>query len=172
RGCLRGSSSTRPITSTGGSTSIGWMRKGVVRCSPISGGSSSASSSRGRASVLSEASPILPIVTVRVAFLGNDRWSVPPLEAIMGEPDLEPVLVVTNPAKPAGRGSQPTRTAVAEVAVRAQLPLLEAESLRMGASLEALLGVAPDVVVVVAYGEILQREVLEAGPFGALNLHF
>src|SRR5439155_278995 len=119
-----------------------------------------------------ESSPILRSVTVRVAFLGNDRWSVPPLEAILGEPDLEPVLVVTNPAKPAGRGSQPTRTAVAEVAVRAQLPLLEAESLRMGASLEALLGVAPDVVVVVAYGEILQREVLEAGPFGALNLHF
>ena len=111
-------------------------------------------------------------MTVRVAFLGNDRWSVPPLEAILGEPDLEPVLVVTNPAKPAGRGAHPTRTAVAEAATRAQLPLLETESLRTIASLEALLSAEPDVVVVVAYGEILQREVLEAGPFGALNLHF
>ena len=111
-------------------------------------------------------------MTVRVVFLGNDRWSVPPLEAIIGEPDLDPVLIVTNPAKPAGRGSHPTRTPVAEAAVRAQLPLLEAESLRVGSSLEALLAAAPDVVVVVAYGEILQREVLEAGGFGALNLHF
>jgi methionyl-tRNA formyltransferase len=111
-------------------------------------------------------------VTVRVAFLGNDRWSVPPLEAILGEPDLEPVLVVTNPAKPAGRGSHPTRTAVADVAARAQLPLLETESLRAGASLEVLLAASPDVVVVAAYGEILQREVLEAGPSGAINLHF
>ena len=111
-------------------------------------------------------------MTVRVVFLGNDRLSVPPLEAIIGEPDLDPVLIVTNPAKPAGRGSHPTRTPVAEAAARARLPLLEAESLRAGSSLEALLAAAPDVVVVVAYGEILQREVLEAGGFGALNLHF
>jgi methionyl-tRNA formyltransferase len=111
-------------------------------------------------------------VTIRVAFLGNDRWSVPPLEAIIGEPDLEPVLVVTNPAKPAGRGSHPTPTAVAEVAARAQLPVLEAEGLRAPSSLETLLGATPDVVVVVAYGEILQPETLQAGPFGALNLHF
>ena len=111
-------------------------------------------------------------MTIRVAFLGNDRWSVPPLEAIIGEPDLEPVLVVTNPAKPAGRGSHTTPTAVAEVAARAQLPLLEAEGLRAPSSLETLLGATPDVVVVVAYGEILQRETLQAGPFGALNLHF
>lgn len=110
-------------------------------------------------------------MTVRVAFLGNDRLSVPPLEAIIGEPDLDPVLIVTNVAKPAGRGSHPTRTPVADVAARAGLPLLEAESLRVSASLEALLSAAPDVVVVVAYGEILQREVLEAGRFGALNLH-
>ena len=111
-------------------------------------------------------------MTIRVAFLGNDRWSVPPLEAIIGEPELQPVLIVTNPAKPAGRGSHPARTAVAEVAVRARLPLLETESLRAASSLETLLAAAPDVVVVVAYGEILQRETLEAGPFGALNLHF
>ena len=112
-------------------------------------------------------------MTIRVAFLGNDRWSVPPLEAIIGEPDLEPVLVVTNPAKPAGRGSHPTATAVAEVAARAQLPLLETQGLRAPpSSLETLLAATPDVVVVVAYGEILQRETLEAGPFGALNLHF
>jgi len=91
-------------------------------------------------------------VTIRVAFLGNDRWSVPPLEAIIGEPDLEPVLVVTNPAKPAGRGPHPTPTAVAEVAARAQLPLLEAQGLRAPSSLETLLAATPDVVVVVAYG--------------------
>ena len=111
-------------------------------------------------------------MTIRVAFLGNDRWSVPPLEAIIGEPDLEPVLVVTNPPKPAGRGSHPTPTAVAEAAARAQLPLLETQGLRAPSSLETILAAMPDVVVVVAYGEILQRETLQAGPFGALNLHF
>src|SRR6266550_4400869 len=172
RVCSRGSSSTRRIISTGSSTSIGWMKPGVARCSPISAGSSSGCRSRVRGGVRNEPSPILPSVTIRVAFLGNDRWSVPPLEAIIGEPDLEPVLVVTNPAKPAGRGSHATPTAVAELAARAQLPLLEAEGLRAPSSLETLLAATPDVVVVVAYGEILQRETLQAGPFGALNLHF
>jgi len=90
-------------------------------------------------------------VTIRVAFLGNDRWSVPPLEAIIGEPDLEPVLVVTNPPKPAGRGSHPTPTAVAEAAARAQLPLLETQGLRAPSSLETILAAMPDVVVVVEH---------------------
>src|SRR2546427_8659460 len=148
------------------------MRRGVARCWPTSGVSSWVSRSRGHEGVRSESSPILPDVTVRVVFLGNDRLSVPPLEAIIGEPDLDPVLVVTNPAKPAGRGSHPTRTPVAEAAARAQLPLLEAESLRAGSSLEALLAATPDVVVVVAYGEILQRDVLEAGGVGGPNPPF
>src|SRR5207245_10174459 len=124
--------------------------------------SSWVSRSRGHEGVRSESSPILPDVTVRVVFLGNDRLSVPPLEAIIGEPDLDPVLIVTNPAKPAGRGSHPTRTPVAQAAARAQLPLLGAESLPARASLEGLLAASPDVRGLVACADIPQPDALEA----------
>src|SRR2546430_12466249 len=137
----------RPITSTACSTSIAWMRRGVARCWPTSGGSSWVSRSRGHEGVRSESSPILPRVTVRVVFLGNDRLSVPPLEAIIGEPDLDPVLIVTNPAKPAGPGSQPTRTAVAEAPARAQLPLLQAGSPPAGSSPQGPPAAPPPFVV-------------------------
>jgi methionyl-tRNA formyltransferase len=110
-------------------------------------------------------------VSVRVAFLGNDAWSVPSLEAIDGEPDLDPVIVITNPPKPAGRGSRLTRTAVSEAADRIGLAVVEVEGVRSGPGLEALAAASPDVVVVVAYGELLTREVLELSTFGAINLH-
>jgi methionyl-tRNA formyltransferase len=111
-------------------------------------------------------------VSVRVAFLGNDPWSVPALEAIAGEPDLEPVVVVTNAPKPAGRGSRPTRTAVAQASERIGAPLVETDGIRTGPGYQALLAAAADVMVVVAYGHLLSREVLELCPHGAINLHF
>jgi methionyl-tRNA formyltransferase len=111
-------------------------------------------------------------VSVRVAFLGNDPWSVPSLEAIAGEPDLDPVVVVTNPPRPAGRGSRVTRTAVAEAAERLGVATVEAAGVGSGPGFEALVRASADVVVVVAYGELLGRDVLELAPHGAINLHF
>ena len=111
-------------------------------------------------------------MSLRVAFLGNDPWSVPPLEALAGEPETEVVLVVTNPPRPAGRGAEPTATAVATATRSLGLPLLEVDGVRRGAGLTALHAAAPDVVVVVAYGELLSREVLELASLGAVNLHF
>src|SRR5436309_4376697 len=115
------------------------MTRRDARCWPSFGASSSGSRSPRRAGVRSEASPILRHVSVRVAFLGNDPWSVPALEAIAGEPDLASAIVVTNPPKPAGRGSRPTRTAVAVAADRLGFPLVEADRVGSGPGLEALL---------------------------------
>jgi methionyl-tRNA formyltransferase len=111
-------------------------------------------------------------VSVRVAFLGNDPWSVPSLEAIDGEPDLDLVVAVTNPPKPAGRGAQVTRTAVAETADRLGVPLAEAPGVGSGQGFEALAAASADVLVVVAYGELLTRDILELPAYGAINLHF
>lgn len=111
-------------------------------------------------------------MSVRVAFLGNDAWSVPSLEAIAGEPDLVPVVAITNLPKPAGRGSPVTRTAVAEAAGRMGVPIAEVDGVAGGAGFEALVAAAADVIVVVAYGELLTHDVLELPPHGAINLHF
>ena len=79
------------------------------------------------------------LVTQRLAFLGNDPWSVPSLEAIAGEPELELSIVVTNPPRPAGRGDALRPTAVAASASRLGLPLLEADGVRSGAGHEEAL---------------------------------
>ncbi len=110
--------------------------------------------------------------SVRVVFLGNDAWSVPTLEALARAEDVDVVLVVTNPARPAGRGSKVTPTPVADVARRLGLPLAETETTRDGSFLERLRAVAPDATVVVAYGELLSPDVLGVARLGSLNLHF
>ncbi len=111
-------------------------------------------------------------MTFRVAFCGNDPWSVPSLEAIAGDPDLEVALVLTNPAKPAGRGGDLRPTAVADAARRSGLPLAEVEGVREPPGLGLLHAARPDALVVVAYGELLSAEVLRLAPRGAVNLHF
>jgi methionyl-tRNA formyltransferase len=107
-----------------------------------------------------------------VVFLGNDRWSVSALEALAGEPEIDVALVVTNPPKPAGRGSALTPTPVAEAARRIDLPLLETDRVSAGSGSDAIREIRPDVIAVVAYGEILSRELLELPRLGCINLHF
>ncbi len=111
-------------------------------------------------------------MALRVAFLGNDVWSVPSLDAIAAEPELSLVLVVTNPPREAGRGAALTPTPVAVAASEHGLPFLEAPGVLDGRGATALAEAAPDVLVVVAYGQILRLETLQLAPFGAINLHF
>jgi methionyl-tRNA formyltransferase len=112
------------------------------------------------------------MTVLRVAFLGNDPWSVPPLEALVASGAVEVALVVTNPPRPAGRGSQLRPTAVAETARALELALLEVAGVRSGEGFEALAALQPDVVAVVAYGELLTPEVLDVPRLGCVNLHF
>jgi methionyl-tRNA formyltransferase len=109
---------------------------------------------------------------MRVAFLGNDAWSVAPLRALADAPDIEVELVVTNPPRPAGRGSHLTPTAVADEARTRDLALLEVDRIRDGKGFDALDSLEPDAIVVVAYGEILTPDVLDIPRLGAVNVHF
>jgi methionyl-tRNA formyltransferase len=109
---------------------------------------------------------------VRAVFLGNDAWSVPTLERLAGAGDVDVVLVVTNPPRPAGRGSKLTATPVADAARRLALRLEETETTRGEAPLELLRSLEPDVSVVVAYGELLSGDVLNVPRRGSVNLHF
>ena len=111
-------------------------------------------------------------MTLRVAFLGNDPWSVPSLEAIAAEPELSLDLVVTNPPKVAGRGSALSPTSVAEAARALDVALLEADGVDEGSGATALAELHPDVLVVVAYGHVLGRDTLTIAPYGSINLHF
>ena len=110
--------------------------------------------------------------TSRVVFLGNDAWSVPPLARVVGATDLNVVSVVTNPPRPAGRGSRTRSTAVADTAGELGAPLYEVDSVRDTRTMDHLRALAPDLFLVVAYGELLSVDVLSIPRFGAVNLHF
>ena len=90
----------------------------------------------------------------------------------MASDSVEVVLVVTNPPRPAGRGSVLRSTAVAEAAGAAGLPLLETAGVRSADGSAALTALAPDAIVVVAYGELLTPDVLDLPRLGCVNLHF
>jgi methionyl-tRNA formyltransferase len=110
-------------------------------------------------------------VAARVVYLGNAPWSVPPLAALAGHPDLEVALVLTRTPRPGRRGAGPEPTPVAAAARALHLPVAEVASVREGEGRDRLLEARPDVLAVVAYGELLPREVLGAAPLGAVNLH-
>jgi methionyl-tRNA formyltransferase len=108
---------------------------------------------------------------MRVAFLGNAPWSVPSLEALAESPH-EVVLVATRSPRPAGRGGRLRRTPVAEAAERLGLPLAEVDTVKSGAGFDRLAAARPDVLAVVAYGEILPKTVLDLPSVAPVNVHF
>jgi len=108
---------------------------------------------------------------VRVAFLGNDRWSVAALEALAASTH-EVVGVVTAGPKPAGRGNELTPTPVADAARALGLPLAEVDTVKTGPGFKALATTAPEVLAVVAYGELLPPNVLHVPSTAPVNLHF
>ncbi|RMF11433.1 MAG: methionyl-tRNA formyltransferase [Alphaproteobacteria bacterium] len=108
---------------------------------------------------------------LRLAFMGTPDFAVPALERLIAEGhDLR--LVLTQPPRPAGRGHRLRRSPVHELAERHGIPVHTPERLKGDAAIvEELTGLDLDVAVVVAYGLILPREVLEAPRLGALNIH-
>jgi methionyl-tRNA formyltransferase len=110
-------------------------------------------------------------VAPRVTFLGNDRWSVPSLRALASSAQ-DVVAVVTAAPKPAGRGNVMRPTPVAGAARELELPLLELETVRSEDGMARLASTEPDVLVVVAYGELLPRTVLDLPTVAPVNLHF
>ena len=108
---------------------------------------------------------------MRITFLGNAPSSVASLEAVASS-SHEISLVATRVARPAGRGSALVRTPVAETAERLGLPLVETETVKGGGGFTALRASEPDVLAVVAYGEILPAEVLAVPAVAPVNVHF
>jgi methionyl-tRNA formyltransferase len=109
--------------------------------------------------------------TLRVAFLGNDPWSVPSLEAL-GRSRHDVVAVVTRVPRPRRRGQGPAPTPVAAAARNLGLPFVEVETVKSGPGSDALAGAGADVLVVVAYGEILPAAILNTPTIAPVNVHF
>lgn len=107
----------------------------------------------------------------RVVFLGTPDFSVPCLQALVDNPDLEVVGVVTQPDRPAGRGRTVRPSPVKQRAQVLGLPVFQPSTLRDPEAVAHLRAWAPDVLVVAAFGQILRPPVLELSPFGCINVH-
>lgn len=103
--------------------------------------------------------------------MGSAELACPSLEALVQRPDFHLVGVVTQPDRPRGRDLQLQPTPVKECATRVGLPVMQPERLRHEAALSQLTGLQPDLIVVVAYGQILPPPVLTLPRFGCLNVH-
>ena len=108
---------------------------------------------------------------MRLVFMGSPGFVVPVLEALAGLPGAEIAGVVCPPDRPSGRGRQSQPPPVKFFALEHGIPVLQPESLRSEASQRQLSALAPDVIVVAAYGKLLPPPVLALPPRGCLNLH-
>ena len=107
---------------------------------------------------------------MRIVFWGTPDFALPGLNAILGE-GHEVVGVVTQPDRPAGRGRQVRQSPVKEFAVGESIPVLQPERAKDPEFIAALRALQPELSVVIAYGQILKREVLELPERGSINVH-
>lgn len=107
---------------------------------------------------------------MKVLFWGTPEFALPALRALSEEGHLV-VGVVTQPDRPAGRGRGVAMSPVKRAALEEGLPVLQPERARGEAFLEEIRALDPDLSVVVAYGQILRQEVLDAPRFGSVNIH-
>jgi len=107
----------------------------------------------------------------RIVFMGTPAFAVPALRELAHNPAYEITLVITQPDRPAGRGRQMKPSAVKEAALELGLPIWQPESVNQPQVVAQLVGLAPEIIVVAAFGQLLRSPVLELPPHGCLNLH-
>jgi methionyl-tRNA formyltransferase len=107
---------------------------------------------------------------MRIVFFGSPELAVPSLEALKAS-DHDLAAVVTQPDRPSGRKLQPKAPAVKLAAEKLGIPILQPGTTKTPEFLQEISTFRPDVLAVVAYGEILRPKLLAVAPHGAVNLH-
>jgi len=106
---------------------------------------------------------------MKIVFMGTPEFSVPALEACVQKHQV--VGVFTQPDRPVGRGQKLSSPPVKVAALKHSLPVFQPEKLSEQGVFETLVRLSPDVIVVVAYGQILKKNVLELPRLGCINIH-
>jgi methionyl-tRNA formyltransferase len=107
---------------------------------------------------------------LRIVFMGTPEFACPTLQMLLDRGE-EVVAVVTQPDRPKGRGQQLQPPPVKELALRHQIPVLQPLKVRLPQSVAEIRALAPDLIVVVAFGQILPKDLLEIPPKGCINVH-
>jgi len=108
---------------------------------------------------------------MRIVFCGTPSFAVPTLKHLLAQPDIEIVGVITQPDRPRGRGQDVSFSEVKEAALAAKLGVHQPEKIRAPETEGWLRKLAPDAVVIIAYGQIIPAKLLPIPKLGWINLH-
>jgi methionyl-tRNA formyltransferase len=109
---------------------------------------------------------------LRIIYLGTPQFAVPTLEELLNGDDFEVVAAVCQPDRAKGRGQKVEEPPVKKVAVANNIPVFQPISLAKSPDVvAAMAALKPDVLVMVAFGQILKKEVLSMAPLGVINVH-
>jgi methionyl-tRNA formyltransferase len=108
---------------------------------------------------------------MRIVFIGAGEIGVPALEALLRSSEHELAGVVTQPDKPVGRAQQIEPTPIKKALTGETIPTLQPGRIKYHQAIEEIRALQPEVIVVMAYGQILPREALDIPRIACLNLH-
>lgn len=112
---------------------------------------------------------IKPRKTIRTIFLGTPEFAVPGLKRLIAAPDFKIIGVFTQTDKAVGRRQVVTPPPIKTLALKNGLPIFQPEKIK--AAVETIKNLRPNLIVVIAYGKIIPREILDLPTFGCINVH-
>ena len=107
---------------------------------------------------------------MKVVFMGTPDFAVPCLQAIIDE-GHEVLAVVTQPDKPKGRGKKMSMPPVKELALKYDIKVYQPQRVKTDEFVNILKDINPDIMVVVAFGQILSKDILDIPKYGCINVH-
>lgn len=107
---------------------------------------------------------------LRSVYLGTPQFAVPTLEAMVAA-GHEVLAVYTQPDRPKGRGQSLAMSPVKEAALRLGLPVVQPERIRREEPVAGLRELAPDVMVIVGYGQLIPQSIIDIPKYGIINVH-
>jgi methionyl-tRNA formyltransferase len=110
-------------------------------------------------------------MALRIVFCGTPAFAVPALRHLMAQPEFHIEGVVTQPDRPRGRGQETASSPVKDAALEAGLAVYQPERIKSESALDFFKRVAPDVVVIIAYGQIIPAGLIDLPRLGWINLH-
>ena len=108
---------------------------------------------------------------LKIVFCGTPAFALPTFHHLLPQPDFQITGVVTQPDRPRGRGNSLASSPVKEAAIAADIPVYQPEKIRSEESFEYFQQMAPDAVVIIAYGQIIPQRLIEIPRVGWINLH-
>jgi len=108
---------------------------------------------------------------MRLLFMGTSPFAIPTLHRLNASPEYDILAVVTQPDRPSGRGGRMSSSPVKEAAQAANLPLLQPEKVRAKDFAQTVREMAPEAIVVAAFGQIIPQRVLDIPTLGCINVH-